>query len=176
VAAALQGADAAINLVGVLHESGRRTFQALHVDGARNVAEACAAANIDRLVQVSAIGANPESESATTPAPRPPAEMAVRAVKPDAVMIRPSIVFGAGDGFLNRFASMAQLAPALPLIGGGETKFQPVYVGDVAEAIARATVLRRRRRPHLRTGRPGRLDLRRHAQMILRETYRATGP
>jgi uncharacterized protein YbjT (DUF2867 family) len=97
-----------------------------------------AAARIDRLVHVSAIGANPESDSdyARTKAA---GEMAVRVAKPDAVIIRPSIVFGAGDGFLNRFASMATLAPALPLIGGGETKFQPVYVGDVAEAIARAT-------------------------------------
>lgn len=138
VAAALKGANAAVNLVGVLHESGKRTFQALHVDGARNVAEACAAARIDRLVHVSAIGANPESDSdyARTKAA---GEMAVRVAKPDAVIIRPSIVFGAGDGFLNRFASMATMAPALPLIGGGETKFQPVYVGDVAEAISRAT-------------------------------------
>jgi uncharacterized protein YbjT (DUF2867 family) len=138
VAAALRGASAAVNLVGVLHEQGRRTFEALHLDGARIVAEACAAARIDRLVHVSAIGANPESESdyARTKAA---GEMAVRVAKPDAVIIRPSIVFGAGDSFLNRFASLATMAPALPLIGGGETKMQPVYVGDVAEAITRAT-------------------------------------
>ena len=138
VAAALKGADAAVNLVGILYESGKRTFQLMHVDAARTIAEACVAAGVDRLVQVSAIGAdaNSDSEYARTKAA---GEMAVRAAKPDAVILRPSIVFGAGDSFLNRFASMATVAPALPLIGGGETKFQPVYVGDVAEAIARAT-------------------------------------
>lgn len=138
VAAALKGADAAVNLVGILYESGKRTFEVMHVDAARTIAEACAAAGVNRLVQVSAIGANPESDSeyARTKAA---GEMAVRAAKPDTVILRPSIVFGAGDSFLNRFASMATVAPALPLIGGGETKFQPVYVGDVAEAIARAT-------------------------------------
>ncbi|NBW11111.1 MAG: complex I NDUFA9 subunit family protein [Caulobacteraceae bacterium] len=138
VAAALKGANAAVNLVGVLHESGKRTFQALHVDGARNVAEACKAASIARLVQISAIGADANSASAYARS-KAEGEAAVRAVLPEAVIVRPSIVFGAGDGFLNRFASLAVMAPALPLIGGGETKLQPVYVGDVAEAIARAT-------------------------------------
>ncbi len=137
VESALQGADAAINLIGVLYESGKRSFQALHVDAARNIAVACAAARIDRLVHVSAIGANPESGSkyACTKAA---GEMAVREAKPDAVIIRPSIIFGPGDGFLNKFAGMATMAPALPLIGGGRTRFQPVYVGDAAEAIVRA--------------------------------------
>lgn len=137
VEAALRGADAAINLIGVLYESGAPSFQTMHVEAARNIALGCAAARIDRLVHVSAIGANPESASkyACTKAA---GEMAVREAKPDAVIIRPSIVFGAGDGFLNKFASMATMAPALPLIGGGRTRFQPVYVGDVAEAIVRA--------------------------------------
>ena len=137
VEAALRGADAAINLIGVLYESGARSFQTMHVEAARNIAVGCAAARIDRLVHVSAIGANPESASkyACTKAA---GEMAVREAKPDAVIIRPSIVFGAGDGFLNKFAAMASMAPVLPLIGGGRTRFQPVYVGDVAEAIARA--------------------------------------
>lgn len=138
VAAALKGASAAVNLVGVLNENGKRTFQALHVDGARNVAEACKAAGIARLVQISAIGADANSASAYARS-KAAGEAAVRAVLPEAVIIRPSIVFGAGDDFLNRFASLAVMAPALPLIGGGETKLQPVYVGDVAEAIARAT-------------------------------------
>ena len=137
VAAALKGADAAVNLVGILFESGASTFQRLHVDGARNIAEACAAGGVGRLVQVSAIGANPESDSDYARS-KAKAELAVRTAKPDAVILRPSIVFGPGDGFLNRFASMATFAPALPLIGGGKTRFQPVYVGDVAEAIARA--------------------------------------
>ena len=137
VAAALKGADAAVNLVGILYEAGRRTFQSQHVDGARHVAEACIAQGVGRLVQISAIGADVDSPSAYGRS-KGEAEAAVRAVKPDAVILRPSIVFGAGDGFLNKFAQMATMAPALPLIGGGQTKFQPVYVGDVAEAIARA--------------------------------------
>ena len=137
VAAALKGADAAVNLVGVLYEAGSRTFQSQHVDGGRHVAEACVAQGVGRLVQISAIGADVDSPSAYGRS-KGEAEAAVRAVKPDAVILRPSIVFGAGDGFLNKFAQMATMAPALPLIGGGQTKFQPVYVGDVAEAIARA--------------------------------------
>ena len=137
VEAALRGADAAINLIGALHEAPGHSFEAAHVEAARNIATGCAAARVGRLVHVSALGANPESASkyACTKAA---GEMAVREAKPDAVIVRPSVVFGAGDGFLNRFAAMATMAPALPLIGGGHTRFQPVYVGDVAAAIVRA--------------------------------------
>ena len=127
VAEALKGADAVVNLVGLLHETPSRKFQAMHADAAR----------IERLVQMSALGADANSPSAYGRT-KAQAETAVRAVRPDAVIIRPSIIFGAGDDFLNKFAAMAGYAPALPLIGGGQTKFQPVYVGDVAEAIARA--------------------------------------
>ncbi len=137
IAAALQGADAAINLIGILYESGSRSFEAMHVDVARNIAVGCAAAGVDRLVHMSALGANPESASDYA-CSKAAGEMAVREAKPDAVVIRPSVVFGAGDDFLNRFAAMASMSPFLPLIGGGRTRFQPVYVGDVAEAIARA--------------------------------------
>ncbi|CAN5280702.1 complex I NDUFA9 subunit family protein [soil metagenome] len=171
VAAAVRGADAAVNLVGILYEQGRRNFQAMHVDGARNIAEACAAANVNRLVQVSAIGANPESDSeyARTKAE---AEMAVRTAKPDAVILRPSIVFGAGDAFLNRFASMATMAPALPLIGGGATRFQPVYVGDVAEAIARALTLPEAAGRTFELGGPAVWSFEDILKYILRETGR----
>ena len=171
VAAALAGADAAINLIGILFESGRRSFHALHVDAARNIAEACAAANVDRLVHISAIGANPESASdyARTKAE---AEMAVREVKPNAVIIRPSIVFGAGDDFLNRFARMAQFAPALPLIGGGHTRFQPVYVADVAEAIARAATLPQAAGRTFELGGPAVMTFGDVLRLVRRETYR----
>jgi uncharacterized protein YbjT (DUF2867 family) len=137
VAAALKGASAAVNLVGILHEGGKRTFEALHVEAARTIAEGCKAYDITNLVQISAIGADVASGSdyARTKAE---SEAAVRAIVPTAVILRPSVIFGAEDSFLNKFGSMATIAPALPLIGGGETKFQPVYVGDVAEAIARA--------------------------------------
>jgi len=139
VANALRGADAAVNLVGILFETPGRGFEKAHVEGSRNIAEACVAAGVGRLVQMSAIGADTRSEGEYGRS-KGEAEAAVRAIKPDAVILRPSIVFGNGDGFLNRFASMATMSPALPLIGGGETKFQPVWVGDVAEAIARSVV------------------------------------
>ena len=174
VAAALRGADAAINLVGILYESGRRTFHALHTEASRTIAEACAAAGVSRLVQVSAIGASPESASDYALS-KAAAEVAVREVKPDAVVIRPSIVFGAGDGFLNRFAALASMAPALPLIGGGRTKFQPVYVADVAEAIARATTGREAAGRTFELGGPAVMTFEDVLKLIRRETYRSFG-
>ena len=174
VANALQGADAAVNLIGILYESGRRSFHALHVEASRNIAEAVAAANINRLVQISAIGADPESESDYALS-KAAAEMAVREVKPDAVVIRPSIIFGAGDDFLNRFAQMAQVSPFLPLIGGGKTRFQPVYVADVAEAIARATVLPEAAGRTFELGGPAVMTFEEVLKLILRETYRSNG-
>lgn len=174
VEAALAGADAAINLIGVLYEAGKRSFQALHVDAARNIAVACAAARVDRLVHVSALGANPESDSkyACTKAA---GEMAVREFKPDAVIIRPSIVFGAGDSFLNRFASMATMSPALPLIGGGKTRFQPVHVGDVAEAIVRAVERPDAAGRTFELGGPEIMTFEEVLKLVLRETRRRDG-
>ena len=174
VAAALRGADAAINLVGILYESGRRTFEAMHTEASRTIAKACAAASVGRLVQVSAIGANPESDSGYARS-KAAAEMAVREAKPDAVVIRPSIVFGAGDGFLNKFAAMASMAPALPLIGGGQTKFQPVYVADLAEAIARATAGREAAGRTFELGGPAVMTFEDVLKLIRRETYRGFG-
>jgi NADH dehydrogenase len=133
---AVEGADCVVNLVGILHEGGRQTFNAVQDFGARAVAEAARAAGA-RLVDVSAIGADPDS-SVPYARTKGQAEKAVLDIVKDAIVFRPSIVFGPEDRFFNRFAAMARLSPALPLIGGGETKFQPVYVGDVAEAIARA--------------------------------------
>jgi NADH dehydrogenase len=134
---AVHGADAVVNLVAILAESGRQRFEAVHVFGARAVAEATRAAGCARLVHVSAIGADPDSASdyARTKAL---GEKAVFATVPTATVIRPSIVFGPEDHFFNQFAGLAQFLPALPLIGGGHTRFQPVFVGDVAKAIADA--------------------------------------
>jgi len=174
VEAALRGADAAINLVGVLHESGRSTFHAMHVEAARTIAEACAAGGVDRLVHMSAIGANPESNSDYALS-KAAGEMAVREVKPDAVILRPSIIFGAGDGFLNRFASLASMAPALPLIGGGQTKFQPVYVADVAGAVGRATGAREAAGRTFELGGPAVMTFEDVLKLIRRETYRSFG-
>lgn len=134
---AIQGADAVVNLVGILAESGKQTFQQVQAQGAGLVAEAAAAAGIGDFVQVSAIGADPDSASVYARS-KAAGEAAVLGAVPGAVVMRPSIVFGPEDEFFNRFAAMARISPALPLIGGGETKFQPVYVADVAEAIARA--------------------------------------
>ena len=133
---AVKGADCVVNLVGILHESGRQTFNAVQDFGARAVAEAARAEGA-KLVHVSAIGADAESSIAYART-KGQAEKAVLDTVKDAVVFRPSIVFGPEDRFFNRFAAMARLSPVLPLIGGGETKFQPVYVGDVAEAIALA--------------------------------------
>lgn len=133
VRAAVQGADAAVNLVGILFESGRQTFADVQYEGAKRAAEAAAAAGITRYLHVSAIGADPASESAYARS-KAAAEEAVRAAIPSASILRPSIVFGAEDGFFNRFAAMACMSPMLPLVGGGHTRFQPVYVCDVADA------------------------------------------
>ena len=137
VARAVEGVDAVINLVGILFESGKQTFEAVHHEGAKRIAEAAKAAGVKQLVQISAIGASTKaaSEYARTKAA---GEQAVRKAVKDAVILRPSIIFGPEDGFFNRFAAMARLSPALPLIGGGGTRFQPVYVTDVAAAVAAA--------------------------------------
>jgi NADH dehydrogenase len=137
VANAVAGADAVINLVGILQETGRQSFMGVQAAGARAVAMACAAAGIDALVHMSAIGADAGSDSlyARTKAE---GEAAVLAAMPRAVIFRASIVFGPEDQFFNRFATLARMLPVLPLIGGGETRFQPVFVGDVAEAMSRA--------------------------------------
>ncbi|MEX0839848.1 MAG: complex I NDUFA9 subunit family protein [Parvibaculum sp.] len=137
VAAAVAGADAVVNLVGILYESGRQKFAAVQADGATRVARAAAAAGVSAFVHVSAIGADSESPSAYARS-KAEGEAGVRAAIPGAVILRPSIVFGPEDEFFNRFAALARLSPLLPLIGGGHTRFQPVYVKNVAEAIASA--------------------------------------
>ena len=137
IARALDGAEACINAVAVLYESGRQTFEALHVDGARTVASIAAAVGVRRFVHISALGASPDSSAAYSRT-KAAGEAAVREVLPSATIVRPSIVFGQGDAFFNRFATMAMVSPVLPLIGGGETRFQPVFVGDVAAAIVQA--------------------------------------
>ena len=134
VARALAGSDSVINLVGIL--SG--AFQAIQVDGARTVAEEAAKAGVTALVHMSAIGADPASPSAYGKS-KGEGEAAVRAAFPGATILRPSIVFGPEDEFVNRFARMMQLSPMVPVIGGA-TRFQPVYVADVAKAAALAAL------------------------------------
>lgn len=133
---AVEGADHVINLVGILFEAGGQNFDSVQDFGARAVAEAARAAGA-KLTHMSALGADANSPSAYA-ASKGQGEAAVLETAKDAVIIRPSIIFGPEDNFFNQFAAMARISMVLPLIGGGKTMFQPVYVGDVAEAIARS--------------------------------------
>jgi len=137
IAHALSGADYAINLVGILSEQGKQSYQGTQLLGATNIAELAAEAGIKGLVHVSAIGADAESKSEYA-ATKAKAEESVLNHFPGATILRPSIIFGPEDQFFNRFASMARFSPILPAIGGGKTKVQPVYAGDVADAITAA--------------------------------------
>ncbi len=136
VAAAVEGSDLVVNLAGILVESGRQRFQAVHERGAGHIAGVAAAAGASRLIHVSAIGADSESPSAYGRS-KAGGEAAVRAAFPEADIVRPSVVFGAEDDFFNRFAALARIAPALPLVDRGRTRFQPVYVADVADGLSR---------------------------------------
>lgn len=136
IEAAVAGADAVINLAGVLYQSGAQSFDAVHVKGAAAIADAAAKAGVKRLIQMSALGADANS-SAKYSQSKAAGEVAVETAFPGATILRPSVIFGAEDNFFNLFASLTRFTPALPLIGGGQTKFQPVYVGDVATAVAR---------------------------------------
>lgn len=133
----VEGADCVVNLIGILHERRRGDFERLQGELPGRIAAAARAAGVGRMVQISAIGADPGSASryARTKAR---GEEGVRGAFPEAVILRPSVVFGPEDSFFNRFGAMARVAPALPLIGGGRTRLQPVYVGDVAQAIVAA--------------------------------------
>lgn len=132
VAAAMQGADAVVNCVGILTESGANKFDAVHTEGAERVARIAAAQQIGRLVQISAIGADPEGASIYSRT-KAAGEAAVLAHCPEAIILRPSVIFGTEDAFFNRFAGLTRFSPVLPLPGAA-TRFQPVWVDDVAQA------------------------------------------
>ncbi len=134
IAAAVEGADAVINLVGLLYQKGPQSFDAIHAKGARAVAKAAKEAGVDRLIQMSAIGADSKS-NALYGRSKAAGEAAVLEEFSNATILRPSVIFGPEDNFVNLFASLARFTPVMPLIGGGQTKFQPVYVGDVAAAV-----------------------------------------
>ncbi|MBK1871093.1 NAD-dependent epimerase/dehydratase family protein [Aestuariivirga sp. YIM B02566] len=135
LAAVCEGAQAVVNLTGVLYSAGAQSFDAIHVFGAEASARAAKAAKAKTFIQISAIGADANSASDYAKS-KAEGEARARANFPGAIVIRPSIVFGPEDQFFNRFAAMARFSPALPLIGGGTTKFQPVFVGDIAKAVA----------------------------------------
>lgn len=165
VAAAAHGAHVIVNLVAVLTESGAQTFKAVQVDGAAAIAKAAAAENA-RLVHVSALGADENSESAYGRA-KAEGEKAVFAAVPSATVLRPSFVFGPEDQFTNRFATLARAFPVLPLIGGGDTKMQPVFVGDVATAIADAVEGKARPASTYELGGPDEMTLRQVQEFVL---------
>jgi uncharacterized protein YbjT (DUF2867 family) len=169
VAHAVMGSSAVINLTGILFQKGQ-TFEDVQVEGATNVAQAAARAGVGALVHVSAIGADPESDSSYAET-KALGEQAVREAFADAVILRPSIIFGPEDGFFNKFAGMARFSPVLPLVGGGHTRFQPVFVGDVAQAIVTALGDAARGRTY-ELGGPGVYSFKELLQLILRETGR----
>src|ERR1700686_4906913 len=136
VEAATRDADIVVNLVGILFESGRQRFDSVHAFGAEAVALAAAAFGA-RLVHVSAVGAGPDAASRSARS-KAMGEQLVLSAMPSATILRPSILFGPEDDFFNKFAALARIAPALPLIGGGLTRFQPVFAGDVASAVLAA--------------------------------------
>jgi NADH dehydrogenase len=170
VEAAMRDSQAAVNLVGILAQSGAQTFDAVQTRGAETVARAAAAAGA-RMVHVSAIGADAASSSHYARA-KAAGEKAVLAALPSAAIMRPSVIFGPEDQFTNRFAALARMAPALPLIGGGLTKMQPIYVGDVATAIADAVDGKARAGGAYELGGPEVLTFREIMELILKITGR----
>jgi uncharacterized protein YbjT (DUF2867 family) len=132
----LAGNNALVNCVGILRESGTQSFELVHHAGPARLARFAREAGVERFVHISAIGADSRSSSAYART-KAAGEQAVRDAFPTATILRPSVVFGPEDQFFNRFATMAMMSPVLPLIGGGETRFQPVYVGDVADAVVK---------------------------------------
>lgn len=135
IAPLLDGAEAVINATGILFERGTQRFQVLHETGPAGLAVLAAASGVPRFVHISAIGADPGSP-ALYGRSKAAGEAAVRAAFPRATIVRPSLIFGPEDSFFNRFAAIARVSPVLPLIGGGATRFAPVFVGDVAAAVA----------------------------------------
>jgi len=171
VANAVAGADAVVNLTGVLFGHGEQGFESIHVEAARRIARAAHAAGVESLVQLSAIGAGREAASSYARS-KADGERAVAEEFPQATVLRPSVVFGPEDRFFNKFGSLARFTPALPLIGGGHTRMQPVYVADVAAAVVRALALPEARGAVYELGGPKIYSFKALLQFILAETGR----
>ena len=171
VAAACAGADIVVNLVGILAERGRQNFRTIHEIGARTIAAAAKAADAQQLIHLSALGASPQATSRYARS-KAAGEAAIRQVFPGATILRPSVVFGPDDNFFNQFATLASHFPVLPLIGGGKTKVQPVYVGDVAAAMMQITQTPMARGKTYDLGGPRAYTWREIMQLVCRETSR----
>lgn len=170
---AVRGASFVVNLVGILRPGGGQSFQDIHAAGPDSVARACAAEGVEGLVQMSAIGADPDSNSAYSRS-RAEGEAATRAAFPEAVVLRPSVIFGAGDGFFNLFARLMRFTRVFfPSFGGGRTKFQPVYVGDVADAVSIALRTPAHRGRTFELGGPAVMSLQEILELIARQTARS---
>jgi uncharacterized protein YbjT (DUF2867 family) len=169
--AAIEGAEMVVNATGVRAESGAQTYQAVHVDGASALARAASAAGVEAYVHISGIGADPKSSSAYI-ASKGLGEAATLEAFPSAAVLRPSVVFGPEDDFFNRFGALSRFMPIIPLFGGGATRLQPVYVGDVARATAAA--LAGQAKPGLiyELGGPQVITLRETAELVLRTVDR----
>jgi NADH dehydrogenase len=170
VEAAMRDSEVAINLVGVLTEGGAQTFEAVQANGAETIAKTAAAVGA-RMVHVSAIGADENSPSAYGRT-KAAGEKAVLAAVPSATIMRPSVVFGPEDQFTNRFAALARMLPFLPVVGGGETRLQPAYVGDVASAVADAVDGKTKPGAIYELGGPEVLTMREIMEIILKITER----
>lgn len=168
---ALRGAEAAINLTGILYQRGAQSFRAVHVEAAGNIASAARAADLRTLVHVSAIGADADAASRYASS-KGEGEARVREAFGDAAILRPSLLFGPEDDFFNKFAWIARLSPVLPLIGGGHTRFQPVFVGDAANAILRCVEDSSTRAKTYELGGPAVYSFKELLQIMLHETGR----
>jgi uncharacterized protein YbjT (DUF2867 family) len=171
VLAALEGAEAAINLVGILSERGRQMFDAVHAGAAANIARAAVQQGTSRLLHVSAIGISPSAKAHYLRS-KAEGEARVREAFAAATVFRPSLVFGPEDDFFNRFAWLARLSPFLPLIGGGKTRFQPVYVGDIARAAVTALREGATAGKTYELGGPEVMSFRQVLELVLKVTHR----
>ena len=171
VAAAVKGADAVVNLVGILNPGGGQSFEAVHTTAPETIAKAAKAAGAKTLIHISTMGIGPESESKYARS-KALGDEALRAAFPEATLIEPSLLFGPEDDFFNKFAWLAQISPVLPLVGGGHTKFQPVFVGDVANAILKCAGDPAARGKSYELGGPGVYSFKQMLEVILRVTGR----
>jgi NADH dehydrogenase len=171
VARAVAGADTVMNLLGILYERGSSTFQNIHVETAARIARLARENGVKNFVHLSALGADAASKSKYARS-KAAGEAAIRAFFPEAVILRPGVIFGPEDRFLNLFASLARFTPILPLIGGGRTKFQPVYAGDVADAVMAALADPDARGKTFELGGPGVYSFRELLDIMLREVNR----
>lgn len=171
IAAAVEGAEIVINAAGVMRAQGRQSYEAVHVFGSSEIARAARAVGARALIQVSGLGADPASGNAYI-ASKGRAETAAREAFPDTVVLRPSVVFGPEDVFFNRFGELARLSPLIPLFGGGQTRLQPVYVGDIAAAAVTAIEGQLKSGAVYELGGPQVMTVREAAEFVLRTTGR----